>query len=188
MKDSNEEYLKLITSEHATGVNYIKYVETFLKLLSPIVDNLLDFDIIFNLINAKGDQLDKIGEIVGISRILPLDNSSVSSVLSDDMYRRIIQSKILFNHWDGTREGLENILKTVFPEIPFVIVDNQDMSADIYIIDPEASQEFVTLLELGYIIPKPSGVRYNYYVLDYELFGWDSDTSLIRGWDEGKWR
>lgn len=187
MPDNNEFYLKLITSEHATQPKFHDYVEAFLDMLSPSVDNLTEFDVLFNLSSAEGDQLDKIGDLVGISRILPISNENVSSVLSDDMYRKVIQSKIYFNHWDGTREQLEFIFKSIFPNVPFSIVDNQDMTATINVIDPNATEEFITLLNLGYIVPKPSGVRYNYVVTDRPLFGWNSDTAFIKGWDEGVW-
>lgn len=187
MPDNNENYLKLITSEHATKPKFYNYVKAFLDMLSPSVDNLAEFDVIFNLSSAQGDRLDKIGNLVGISRILPISNENVSSVLSDDMYRKVIKSKIYFNHWNGTREQLEFIFRSIFPGVPFSIVDNQDMTVTINVIDANATQEFITLLNLGYIVPKPSGVRYNYVVTDKPLFGWNSDTAFIKGWDEGVW-
>ena len=39
----------------------------------------------------------------------------------------------------------------------------------------------------GYILPKPSGVRVDYSIVDSSLFGWDSDTQLIKGWDKANW-
>ena len=186
--NDNEKYIRLITSEHATKPLYVEYVEAFLSFISPAVDILNDFQTLFNLQNAEGDQLDILGGLVGVSRVLPVDNPEVNSVLEDDMYRKVILARILSNRWDGTRKGLENIMAMIFPGLPSNIIDNQDMSVIINVIDPQATEEFKTLLELGYILPKPAGVQYEYTISDSPLFGWDSDTAFIKGWDSGVWQ
>lgn len=187
MPDSNVSYLKLITSEYAQSEKFNSYVETFLKMISPEVDNYNDYNILFNLETATGDQLDKIGELVGIGRELPTDNTNIPSKLSDDSYRLVIKAKIYKNHWDGTREGMEKIFKQFFPNLPYEIIDNQDMSYTVTIINPEITDEFLALITEGFILPKPLGVRVNYTILDTTLFGWDSETQIIDGWDKGKW-
>ena len=69
----------------------------------------------------------------------------------------------------------------------YQIIDNQDMSYQIIMIDPGADMTKSALLFNGYIIPKPAGVRVNYTLQDKPLFGWDSDTAFIKGWDNGIW-
>lgn len=187
MADNNEKYLKLITSEHITKPLYKSYVKTFLDEISPTVNNLIDFNTLFDIDKATGDQLDKIGEIIGVSRVLPTDDANIPDSLSDDMYRRVIKSKNLANHWDGTRRGLEEIIEKMYPEMAYEITDNQDMSYMVLIINPTNTPEEVALLTNGYILPKPAGVRVNYQVLESGLFGWDSDTLIIKGWDSGVW-
>lgn len=187
MADSNKPYLELITSEYANKVKYNKYVEAFLKYVSPTVDNLNEFDILFNLENAVGNQLDYIGDLLNVSRNLPTDNENIQNTLDDKTYRKVLKSRIYMNHWDGTRKGLDDILKVIFPNVPYDLVDNQDMSYAIRVIDPTFSAQDLALLQLGYILPKPSGVRVNYEVQDKPLFGWDVDTQFIKGWDEGSW-
>ena len=187
MPDSNIPYLKLITSEYAQSEKFNSYVESFLKLISPDVDNYNDFNILFDLETASGDQLDKIGELVGIGRKLPTDDPRIPSVLPDDIYRMIIKAKIYKNHWNGTREGMDKIFKEFFPDLPYEIVDNQDMSYTVTIINPNVTETFLALITGGYILPKPAGVRVNYTILDSTLFGWDSETQFIDGWDKGKW-
>ena len=91
------------------------------------------------------------------------------------------------NYWDGTRKGLEDILNIIFPNVPIDFVDNQDMSYSIRIVDSSFSKTDLALLQLGYILPKPSGVRVNYEIQDKPLFGWDTDTPFITGWDKGNW-
>ena len=187
MADSNVLYLKLIISEHSVQPKYTEYVKTFLDMISPVVDVYNDFDVLFALDYAAGDQLDKLGELVGIGRQLPTDDSRIPPTLDDNTYRLVIKAKIYKNHWDGTRKGLQDIFDVFFPDIPYEIVDNQDMSYTVTLIDPEADDVFIGLIMNGYILPKPSGVRVEYRVLDTALFGWDSDTQFIQGWDKANW-
>lgn len=187
MPDSNVEYIKLITSEYAKQPLFNRYVEEFLKRISPTVDNLNDFDILFNLETAIGDQLDAIGELLNVSRNLPTDDENVPATLDDDLYRKVLKSAIYKYHWDGTRKSLEEILNIIFPNVPVDFVDNQDMSYTVRVIDPTFSKTDLALLQLGYILPKPSGVRVNYEIQDKPLFGWNTDTTFIKGWDQGNW-
>ena len=188
MADDNKKYIDLITSEHYNKPKYKAYVKTFLDMLSPAVDCYNEYNILFVLDTAVGSQLDILGDLVGIGRNLPTDNENIPSTLNDDYYRRVIRSKIYFNHWDGTRESLENIIDSVFSGLAYEFVDDQDMSYEITIIDPDSDPVVVALLEEGYILPKPSGVRVNYNVISTPYFGWDKDTNFIKGWEKGTWR
>ena len=187
MADSNVPYLKLITSEHSVQPKYTEYVKTFLDMISSCVDIYNDFDVLFALGSATGDQLDKLGELVGIGRQLPIVDERIPATLDDEAYRLVIKAKIYKNHWDGTRKGLQDIFDAFFPNVPYEIIDNQDMSYTVTLIDPEADDLFVGLIMNGYILPKPSGVRVDYVSIDSSLFGWDSDTPFIKGWDKANW-
>ena len=57
----------------------------------------------------------------------------------------------------------------------------------VVIIYPDADPSLIALLTAGYILPKPSGVVVTYTIQENELFGWDSDTAFIKGWDTGIW-
>ena len=46
---------------------------------------------------------------------------------------------------------------------------------------------FVALIMNGFILPKPSGVRVDYNIMEASLFGWDADTAFIKGWDKAIW-
>lgn len=185
--DNNAPYLKLITSQYANKPKYNSYVETFLNMVSPAVNCLDEFNTIFVLSTAVGDQLDKIGGLLGLGRTLPVSNPDIPPVLDDDTYRKVLMSRVYFNRWDGTRQGLEIILNAIFPGLPYEIIDGQDMSYDVSVTDPEFSDQDLALLKEGYIIPKPSGVSVNYNIVDRPLFGWDSDNTFIQGWDKGSW-
>ena len=187
MADSNVPYLKLITSEHSVQPKYTEYVKTFLDMISPCVDIYNDFDVLFALDSATGDQLDKLGELVGIGRQLPVVDEHIPATLDDEAYRLVIKAKIYKNHWDGTIEGLQKIFSAFFPSLPYEIVDNQDMSYTISLIDPDADELFTALIMNGFILPKPSGVRVDYNIMEASLFGWDADTAFVKGWDKAIW-
>ena len=187
MADSNVTYIKLITSEHSVQPKYAEYVKTFLDMISPSVDIYNDFDVLFALDSSTGDQLDKLGELVGIGRQLPVVDERIPATLDDEAYRLVIKAKIYKNHWDGTRKGLQDIFDVFFHDVQYEIIDNQDMSYTVTLIDPEADSLFVGLIMNGYILPKPSGVSVDYNIMDSSLFGWDSDTQFIKGWDKANW-
>ena len=181
------DYLDLITVQHATQPNYISYCTAFLDMIQAGCDALYSFDTVFNLSTATGDALDKLAYIAGISRVLPIDDPDIPSSLSDDTLRLLIKSKIKQNHWNGTLAGWMEILQVIFPESAFDVIDNQNMTVNVTIIDPSFDDEKIALLMNGYLLPKPSGVRLVYTVIDSALFGWDTNTAFIKGWDEGEW-
>lgn len=185
--DNNSSYTDLVTSEFEKSTKFMSYLETFLDMLSPSVNNLKSFNELFVLDNLIGDRLDVVGSLIGIGRELPIDDSNIPSILSDQTYRLVLKAKILKNHWDGTYEGLMKIMNYLFPGVPISIIDNQDMSYSIVIISTEIDDEIYSLITNGYIFPKPAGVRVNYLVYENVAFGWDSNTELIKGWDLGTW-
>lgn len=187
MADTNEKYLDLITSQYADKPKFNAYVKAFLDMISPAIDCLTSFDTIFNLENAVGDQLDKCGALVALTRELPLSNPDIPSILSDDLFRTVIKARIYSNFWDGTLQSWNDIIKTMFPDASYEVVDNQDMSIDVIMIDPTADATMLALLFNGYIVPKPSGVRVTWTIQDKALFGWETETEFIAGWDTGIW-
>lgn len=183
-----QDYVDLITSEYATKEKFNSYVAAFLEMIEPAYQCLDNFNMLFELDTAVGDQLDKCGQLVALSRELPLSDPDIPSILPDSLFRIVIKARILSNFWDGTMQGWNNIIKAIFPNAAYAIIDNQDMSINVVMIDPSASTALVALLFNGYIIPKPAGVKVNWTVQDNALFGYDSDTSFIKGWDLGIWQ
>lgn len=191
MKDigSVDDYMNLVTSEYAEAEKFNTMLYTFLEKNLDTV--FLGMDMaeggFFNLEVAYGDQLDKLGELVNVSRILPISDPDIPPVLDDDLYRKVIKARILANHWDGTLEGLFKILNAIFPDVAFEIIDNQNMTMNILVIDPNISPTDSALIVNGFILPKPSGVGVTYQIQTNALFGFDADTSFVQGWDKGIW-
>lgn len=182
-----ELYLNLITSEHKTKPKYIAYVG---KTLDGAVetDTMLEgVDNLFNIDTAVGDQLDKIGTLLALSRDLPINDPRVTLPLSDESYRLCLKAKIARDIWDGTIEGYYNLLQTLFPDSAWDLVDNQDMTMIFNLIQSGLTEEMEALFEFGFIVPKPSGVKLTINIQENAAFGWDSDTAFIKGWDTGIW-
>ena len=178
---------KLITSEYGESVKFNQVLNTLLTLVQNVSNVNHQMSILMNIETATGKTLDLIGGILGQPRQVNFQPSTASSILNDDYYRMILKAKIVKNQWDGTKEQFYNLSRTLFPDNPIIIFDNQNMTANILIfgLEDTLSHELITH---GYIIPKPAGVKYIYGFLDDTVyFGFDLNTDLIKGWDLGNW-
>lgn len=181
-------YEDLITQEPGFLLEYTKFNAWLKESTKLSVDNqqtVLNVLNAMSIDNAFGNILDKLGELVGIKRTQIILNSG--ELIDDTNYRKVIKGKIAQNYWNGTLEGFQEILNTVFSsDFEFFIVDNQDMSIDVFLsgLFTATDQE---LLTKGYYTPKPMGVDVNYFLLEAVSFGFDLDTDTIQGWDKGYW-
>ena len=182
-----ETYVNMITSEHRDKPKFQALVRL---LLTPIVNlQILNHEMMtmLNLDTSHGDQLDKIGAILGLPRQVnfqPTDGSS--SILNDDYYRLILKAKVAKNQWDGTKKGLYDLWKVLFPENPILIVDRQNMTATVAVVGL-VDQLSRDLIVHGYIVPKPVGVLYEYGFTTDPIYSQDLDTDWLKGFDEGYW-
>ena len=152
-----EDYLNIITSEHRQQPKYIAMLTAYLRKLQDAQLVIEAFDLHFVLNEAIGAQLDRLGDIVGRSRILAFQPESRSALLDDDNYRLIIKAKILQNQWAGTIEDMANLFQQVFPDMQLKIIDHQNMSMEIQVTGLRDDLQ-LQMLNNGYVIPKPEGV------------------------------
>lgn len=210
------QYLTLITSEHANQPNFTAMVAATLQ---PLVDsqNLAStFQALYDLDVAVGEQLDTVGLWIGITRFVnvaitgvffswdtvnlgwdqgnwqgPNSPNSQLTTLTDDQYRLLLRAKIAINQWDGTVPGIYAIWNKIFAltQVNLLIQDNQDMSMTIIILASGTVDPVVlALITGGYIVPRPAGVRITGYSQETApIFGWDVNTAIIQGWDAGNW-
>lgn len=182
-----ESYLNLITSEHRTRPKYIATVKKLLEDTDPVMELSFTMPSYFDIDNAQGSQLDMIGEQLGKSRYLPYNPATgSSSVLDDVMYRLLLKSTIAKFNWHGGIEELYKHWDELLPDLKISIRDNQDMTMDITLIGIKNPQ-LKELIMLGYIIPKPQGVRLNIQVSANPVFGYDLDNSSFAGYEKGEW-
>lgn len=178
-----DRYLNLITSEHSDKPKFGMFLRAAIKKLDLA---FMDMDEDFDLSTAVGMQLDVIGVILGLRRTLTYQPSGgISAVLSDGDYRSLLNARVILNQWDGTMQTLTDALTSWNPSIYFAIKDNQDMSVDVMVIG--ANHFHAELIENGYVMPKPAGIKINYSISDDVIFAYDFDTGTASGYDNGSW-
>ncbi|RAW93825.1 MULTISPECIES: DUF2612 domain-containing protein [unclassified Photorhabdus] len=211
------DYLSLITPQHRTANKFVTHIDLITRPLSNISDAVQLLNSQFSIDEAVGVQLDAVGEWIGLSRYVktPIvgvyfaldiegvgfdegswkrqyDSDSGFTELDDETYRTILRSKIRANHWDGTNEMLAEIYQGVIPDESVLIffVDNQDMSMDVYVTGGVVPEVVKAVIQQGYLNIKPGAVRVNNYTNSENrgvIFGFDSDSKYIAGFDIGGW-
>lgn len=132
-------------------------------------------------------QLDIIGEIVGARRVVNFEPSEgVSPTLDNKTFLLLIKAKIANNHWDGLIDSLQPLWKQIFPDGSIIVVDNQDMTVDVYLTGSFTSI-IVDLIQHDYIVPRPQGVLINYHFGTFPFLGFDLQNQYIAGFDTGYW-
>ena len=210
------DYLSLIPSQHKDKPNFIAMTTADVAPYETIQNILYDMPNLYDVDLAVGSQLDIIGEWVGASRRIasPLTNvyfewdglalvgwdsgtwqgqfdpTSGLTSLPDDSYRRLIKTKIAANSWNGSIPMAYDVWETIFADSYIIIQDNQDMTMTVGIAGVKLGAVDQALLTGGYIPLKPMGVGVAYYAITTTsgaLFGWDSLTTAVSGWDIGQW-
>jgi len=158
-----DSYVNSITSEHIDKPNFIAWLSSSLNIVEGMYLVLAAMDSNFDINNAIGVQLDVLGEIIGVSRLLtfqPLNGNN--PIMDDETYKLVLRAKIAKSNWQGTTPQIYEIWNNVFHNsILLRLQDNQDMSVNAYVIG-YVSQIRQDLIQQGYIIPKPEGVKLNY--------------------------
>ena len=180
-------YRRLLTSEYKTRPRLTSWLLCLLSEGLTYKNTVQEFLDAFNLDTAEGVQLDIIGRIVGVDRLLSFHPvSGDSPLMNDSTYRMVIKAKIIQNTWKGTLDELYEAWAVLFPEVRyFQIQDLQDMTYNVVIMGAFTPLER-ELIANGYIIPKPEGVRINLLTITdtsgLPLFAYDMDTYLLSGY------
>ncbi len=181
-----EEYLNIITSEYRQKPKYIAMLMAYFQRLQHAVNILNAWDEHFHIEDAIGAQLDQLGEIIGRKRVLDFQPEGYSARLDDETYRLILKAKILQNQWDGTIYGMQQLFQNVFPDQELILIDRQDMTMQATVVGLADSLQ-IQLLNHGYILPKPEGVKLNITTIENKVFAYDRETEAFGGYDEGEW-
>jgi Protein of unknown function (DUF2612) len=182
-------YLQLLTSQYTLPQS--PKLNALLKVLLQKFDDvsqvLVKMDTALDLDVAVGAQLDMLGSTVGATRTVGFQpNGGVSPVLDDATYRIYIKAKIAQNQWDGTLPSLYPIWANLFPDGSIIIIDNQNMTADIT-LKGSFTSIIQDLIVNGYIVPRPEGVLYTYLFGTLPFFGFGSSPGFIAGFGAGHW-
>lgn len=182
--------LSRVALQYQNSVDFLAYltailtIDTELENVFQQVAHQVDIDV------ADGVNLDTIGAIVGISRVLPGGPNNPlppeQSVLSDAQYRLLLRAKIVKNHSHGTNEDLIKGLSYLFATNYVAIDDNNDMSIRIGVgkMLGEVEKAIYYLLD---ILPRPGGVLINYRVMfdANKYFGFEGQLHALTFGEEG---
>lgn len=206
-------YADLVPGANRDKVKFRQIIQLLTEASARVQEVYASIPQIFDLDRAIGDQLDVIGQWVGIGRTIPVEVSGVyfewdggapvgwdagiwqgifdpdagPVLLNDEDYRRLIRTKILINTWDGSLGELEAIWQSLLPDgRPGIVLDNQDMTLSFGFEGTPITGLQLAILEIGLKLIKPAAVR----ILDVfsatagqPLFAWDNGP----GWDNSSW-
>lgn len=182
------DYSNLITSEHHNKPRFKAVVELLVSGATDGMKALASMPVLYQFNNAQGQQLDRVGAWIGLSRFVTVPSLGTVE-LNDNDYKLLLISKIAANHFDGSFQQYQLILSSLFVGYGFIMtaVDNQDMSIDIYVTGAVPTPLQLALMQSGYLPPKPEGVRINGITVigSDPAFGTDHDDALINGPDIG---
>jgi len=146
-------FLNLVPSENKNNPKFMAWLEVFVAALVDAGNVASQLQTCFDLDDAVGDQLDKTGEWIGLTRYIteplnvvyfsldtpgagldqadwfvssPYDPAPVQVVTLDDVhYRTLLKARVAANNWDGTIEGAYAAWQTLFgPEGYQILIQN----------------------------------------------------------------
>ena len=170
----------------------------------------------FDVDTAVGQQLDVVGEWVGVSRNLiiaitgiyfsmdiagvgfdagiwqgPDDPTTGLVALPDEFYRIVIKAKILNNSWDGSKDAIYDITSVLFGSQGFTyyVEDNANLSINIGLLGVTPPTPILTaLLDSGVLDVKGVTIRIASRVAQQgPIFSFDLNSLLFKGFDQGVW-
>ncbi len=151
-------YLNLIPPMNREKPRFIQFLSAVLSQVSDLDDLRSDLISAFDLETATGAQLDILGRLAGVSRLLPFESSTGTRSLTDTDFRFLIRARILQDHWNGTPSGLGVIQRALFPDSGMTVFDNPNMT---YKITAPSTLSALRkeMLEAGLLLPSPTGVQ-----------------------------
>jgi hypothetical protein len=189
-----DEWVALITPQHADKPKYMATVRASVSPFSDIVAFLGSLPSAFDLDEARGAQLDTIGQWAGVSRYIPtpltgvyftlgtaglglggghlkgpFDPDTGLTALSDDSYRVLLKGQIASNAWDGTIPGAYAVWEILFKGSGTgVVIQDRGGMQMLYALSgvvPDAVT--LALFKTGYLNLKPAGVRISAFMTPY---------------------
>lgn len=185
-------YRRLLTSEYKTRPRLTSWLLWLISeglTYNGVLQEILQA---FDLEKAEGVQLDTLGKIAGVGRLLNFyPSGGESPLMDDDTYRLVIKARLIQNLWKGTLDELYSAWAVLFPGIYLQIQDLQtqgpgDAMTYNVVIMGEFTQLMRELIVNGYIVPKPEGVRINNLLITdttgKPLFAYDLNDADYSGY------
>jgi hypothetical protein len=194
-----------IYSQYRNKPKAVKWLNIVRKMITPLVDTAGVVRKMYDIDKMVGEQLNIIGRIVVIPRsfigraemfpglfaltdgdefgdedaVFSELNTDTDSLMSDELYRLVIKSKIIKNNSDATIESILDSINFLLPNAyVFRLLDGEDMSFSVEYYGNISDLERWALLNYK-LIPKPQGVRFSGFLEGYNYveFG-DEDAQF----------
>lgn len=184
-------YLSLITSEHNQRPKFMATVESNVQPYADNIAVLQSMSALFDIDEATGQQLDIVGQWVGVTRDIttPLTGvyfsfddpalgfdrgtwfnefNPISGIvhLSDDAYRTLLRARVVNNRWDGTIPGAYAVWDIVFSGtgIDILVQDLENMHMILALTGQIPDAVTLALFHGGYLNLKPATVKIDAYI------------------------
>lgn len=208
-------YTSLVTSKYQESPKFLQLVDLLTSAIDSNTTLVKSLNSKFDVDTAIGQQLDYVGQWVGLSRVISPAINNVffsldilglgfdegiwqsafdtygNTVLDDDTYRLLLKVKIILNQYDGTIPTAIQELNKLFINSNNILIleDKKDMSYNIGITGVIIPL-YQALITRGYLDIRPCGVKVNYIqpsLFGEFFFGFDIDSTGIKGFDLGSW-
>lgn len=197
---NENEYTELIAGAHYDKPKFKAFVYLLTSCLKTAQERLKKLRNDFDIDLAEGAQLDAVGVRVGLSRRLrvPISDSffafdddggpgfdlgiwfepSMSASgfieLPDDLYRSCLKFKVALNHYDGSNQGAQNLVKKFVEcfhilDSEFSYIDNQDMSVTFILNETFISPSILKIIESKILPLNNAGVGINIKPVEYQF-------------------
>jgi hypothetical protein len=207
-------YVGLITSEHASKPKFVALVSDLVQPTADMIAAATSLDSLFDLDTAVGQQLDFVGQWVGLTRSLktpitgvffsldiapgldagivwtPYTPTEGLEQLPDEQYRTVLRARILNNQWDGSLSNAYAILQALFGGTPYTpfLQDNGDKTIYLGLTGAIPDALTLALLTQGLLDVRPATVRIIAYVTpsaNAPIFALDIENQYFAGLDTG---
>ncbi len=199
------DYLSLFTRQHKGKPKLEAWMSV---LLQPLIDTQVfcgSLDHAFDLDAAVGDQLDILGEWIGLSRNLyetyayfrydggpGFGLGSLEGALghrrltpggnwsfSDDQYRHMLRAKIPYNRWDGSVSQAASILSYLVGATASIVTIHD--SQFILLLPISIADGHKALIDAGLFNFKPAGINLATIIYFGQVFSFDNTTAATCG-------
>ena len=139
------DYLTLFPGSTREHPRFMALAEAVLAQVTDLQDLAASMQEDYSLSAAAGVQLDRLAEIMGLSRLDTTDGAACSNA----DFRTYILAKLALWRWNGTNDGIEDALS----ELPGC-KETDNMNGTVSVVTGEALPA-----EAGKLFPVPAGVR-----------------------------
>ena len=186
-----------IQSQYSASPTIIALVHSSRVRIKPDADIKLFYDCIFNIETAQGIGLDIWGRILGIGRLLDVEDAgewfgfleadydpfnvspmwdgsrtTIQTELADDAYRYLLMWKALANISTADAASLNNLLLGLFPGMDVVVHEVGPMAIELYVFFPLEPYQRAVLDAYG-LFAKGAGVGFNWCEIPEPVFGFN---------------